>query len=570
MSGSKEDENEGIGLEESPKKPVENPTKSGKKYRCFMQGCDFETDNFPALNLHLQKVHQTVISKKEYQKRVERGEIDMSAEAVSNGDSRSQTDVVIDLGDKSRLKGRIRQMLKKIASLPKSTRDELIPEMEQLKDFIRALSKPNIPAERIREIESAFEYEIKPEVENYFEQTGGGDNIDVDLDATMRVAKLRAKISRNMNRIMNLPDKVREEHEVDRIRLEELQRKLSSKDISPALLDKIENIITYEIEPNIPTGVEKKSTEATPTVKTVDDLSKELMNEDLEMKKVELQTIRLQNMIEAERARASQLSGSSTGVGNAQMAQVVRPVIDPATGKPVVDSEGKVVTEVEYRPVIANDMSQMMQMMQLMGQPKDNGMKEIMAILIELIRQNHNNRSDETLKAMNEMWLKLFDTLKSSNKDDKYELLMKEIEQARQKADETKDEYNKLMLATVMKELEETKRYAYRDTLEELERQKERLERLGIVGSPGQKSADELALEKSTDVLNKVVDKFDTAVNTLTQTLQPLLQAQAEVLKSSVAPQQKPLLKASEMTESDKEKVYQNILSKLEELDEEG
>ena len=194
---------------------------------------------------------------------------------------------------------------------------------------------------------------------------------------------------------------------------------------------------------------------------------------------------------------------------------------------------------------------------------------------MEMMKMNMNsnkNNEFEMYKEIMGMWTKMMEMMNKENRDDK--LYEKLIELERSHSDEKEklmSELTKLQVATLYKELEELKQYAYRDPLEDIERQKDRLERLGLVSTnTGDKPEEVVALEKAADVLTKAVDKIDTAMDKLAQLVTPMMQAQADVLRQSVnAPTSLDRVsEISNMSEEEKVRKLRDILGRMEELEE--
>jgi len=164
-----------------------------------------------------------------------------------------------------------------------------------------------------------------------------------------------------------------------------------------------------------------------------------------------------------------------------------------------------------------------------------------------------------------EMQNKTMELFKNKGDDPGQIALREEIRASRLEQVQTRDMMYKQQLDYMNKEMDDLKRYAYRDDLETLQKQKERLESLGIVSSV-QKDAESKALEESAKLAKTAIDKADKIIENTQNLIQPFANAQAELMKAQIN-YQRPLHKA--MNEQEKTSTYRKILKNIEAEEEE-
>jgi hypothetical protein len=182
-----EEEKEETSSEEKPKPVIETIKKDGKvlhlcPYR-KATGCKFQTEKINALKGHIQFRHEAhgefltatgqmiskepIVIKRRPPKKPKRTKGDWAqikeAKKMPNEDDDENTGA--DMGRKSELKGKLRQLLKAIASADNDKRDALMPEREVLMDYIKTLAKVNVSEKEMAEIQGRYDDSLLPAVQ---------------------------------------------------------------------------------------------------------------------------------------------------------------------------------------------------------------------------------------------------------------------------------------------------------------------------------------------------------------------------------------------------------------------
>ncbi|MBM3299927.1 MAG: hypothetical protein FJY85_08235, partial [Deltaproteobacteria bacterium] len=140
--------------------------------------------------------------------------------------------------------------------------------------------------------------------------------------------------------------------------------------------------------------------------------------------------------------------------------------------------------------------------------------------------------------------------------------MREELRTAREENARTRDDLYKQQLNYLHKEMDDLKSYAYRDDLETMLKQKEKLERLGVV-NPTSKDAETKALENSTLLAKEGLNKIDKIGSDMRSLMQPFADAQAALMRAQ-AQQGRPLSRQN-YTEEQRKDAYKKILEKIEE-----
>ena len=579
-------------------------------------------ENFPDLNEYTQIITETGTKRLVEEDKKEsksKGKLDPSTSKKGGKmttKKETEGDPFIDKMDKSRLKGQLRQLAKAVGSLSPEERTVLYPELEVIKDAIKRLSHENITVEEFEEIEHRYDTELKPTIESFVGKIeevgkkGKSHGSSPDEDTEMTRIELKSIIMQYLRLISRQTEKIRDELFKETELLRSLNARVSKEDITKDELDNIKIKLENEILPFVDERVKKRK-----KFSYMDDDDEEEI-EDLEMSKRELKAMEikrrklaLEREIEEERISnqlfrrqlLEQQKNLFGGMGNNGLVPVQTIVYNPETGEPEKDEYGNIKTTVTYRPAQQQNIPLdpntiiLMGMIDKMGwgrKQEDSSLTQFLLeemktnreLLMEIIRnKNSSNPDDILLKVQNENQKTLIEVLKTQ--DQKNPEIVQTINDLREQNMKLMQMHYESQLGQIRKELEQTKRYASRDTLAELEQDRERLIRLGLV-SPrreGEKNPEEVAVEKSTEVVREGMQRVENSLDDLKELLKPFAEAQAEIMKRQAgltpAPMslfqqpQQPLAGTPGMEapripiRSDEEKItyYQQLLANLEE-----
>jgi len=597
--------------EETEKTLIKTVEKKGKVFhQCPYPKCDFETERINALHGHIRFRHKThgqyltksgkIIKKDALTFETnETGKKKMkSKKSKSSGKRRTRTvasdsedDDSIELGKKSEVKGKLRLLLKTIASADPDKRDALMPEREVVMDFIKMLSKATVSEEDIDEIQSRYDDYLLPGVEAVLGtdavKKSSAPKTPPSFSAKMsnisRMAKLRGVVKQYLSSYAKLPPSKRDELLGERETLVMLNKRLGGSEIPLEELEEMENLFDGEIKPtmDVAIGANKKM-----PMKDKERGS-DLIGMQLDQKREELELSRYDRMLAEERLRHKETmnamrAGSGGGAGSGTMVPVVRPKMDD-NGDIIKDENGNVVMETTYAPAEqGQNMNQLLMTLLLSGKlgGNENNNAVMLAImdnntklLTTMLSNKNEGKSDkeiilevqnQNLQMMMNMQKNMVEMIQTKKEDPQLMMLREEIRAARENQQQTQNMMHQQQLQYMQREMQELKQYAYRDDLETLEKQKERLERLGIVSSAS-KDAETKALEESTKLAKEGLDKVDRVASDMKDLVQPFANAQAELMRSQ-AQQARPLRKA--MSEKEKTNAYKQILNNIESQDE--
>ena len=579
-------------------------------HRCPYPGCTFKHEKLQAVFGHMRFIHKTrgeyldangnLVKKTPL---VFPGNKPPSKSAPSAAQQRSVTRMgdneagePVEPGRKAEVKGRLRQLLKVIALAESDKRDALIPMREVLMDYIRLLSKANINEAELAEVSNRLDDQVYPEVE----QVLGKDKITLattgvasatsasaipKLAILGRMSKLRGATKQYMSYIARLPPSKRDDLFSERETLTMLHRRLGAKEIPEDDMTEMEDVFEGEVKPAVDAAISSAPKTAAPKK----DAGSDEMGGEIQMKEDELKLTRMDRMLSEEKLRTKQTleamraSGSATGSG--ALVPVVRPMITE-TGEIKRDKEGKVVMETTYSPVDqAGNSNNLLMTLLLSGKlgggdnnallvaMMDNNSKVMTALLTkgddskstkEMMLEMQNNN----LKMMMEMQKGNQEMIASLNKnkgdDPAITQMREELRAAREEGNRVRDSLNRQQFDYMHKEMEELKAYAYRDDLDTLLKQREKMERLGVVNPPN-KDAETKALEQSTQIAKQALDKVDRIGSDMKSLMQPFADAQAVLIKAQ-AQQGRPL--RPNYSEEQKNETYKKILQNIEEEEE--
>lgn len=494
-------------------------------------------------------------------------------------------------GRKAEVKGKLRQLLKAVSASDPEHRDALIPTREVLMDYIKILGKARVSDQELDEIQSGYEDKLRPDVEYVL----GKDTVGrftgspppqpaaskvPGLTALARLSRMRGIVKQYLGTLAKLPPSRRDELASERETLLMLTRRLSVKEITEEEMNEMDDLLEGEIRPTVDSAVSATQKNAAPRKESS---SEETAMIDMQHKKEELESIRMDRMISEENMRHKQsieAMRSSPGTGGGTMVPVIRPRMDDK-GNVAKDEEGRAIMETTYAPVEqAGGMNSMMMTMLLSG--KLGGGNDAMATILPAILDNNTkvlvavlgNKDKEgpstqelLLKMQNEN-LKMIAEMNKNKGDDPALLQMREDLRATRDAQvQTQNSMHAQQLDYMRREMEDLKRYAYRDDFDSVLKQKARLEELGLVTS-NQKDADTKALEESRKALETAGQKFDGVREDTKSLLAPLVEAQAELLKGQARAQGLRRPQQPSYTETEKKKVYKQLLDNIEQGDE--
>jgi hypothetical protein len=617
-----EENEEETSPEEKPKPVIETIQKDGKViHLCPYKkatGCKFHTDHINAMKGHIQFRHEAhgeflsangqmimkepiVIKRGRKPKpgkiKREKGDwaqIKEVKKMVNNDDDEQPTGT--DLGRKAELKGKLRQLLKAIASADNDKRDALMPEREVLMDYIKTLAKANVSENEMSEIQSRYDDSLLPGVQKIIgkpavDKVTTGDTstspptLSANMSALSRIAKLRGKTKQYLTSIAKFTPSKREELVAEREGLIMLSKRLTVTNIPPEELDEMEELLESEIRPAVDAALQ--TVKKTPILDKDGNESSDSMTSHLAQKKDELEGARYDRMLAEEEVRRKQAldamrNSGSSGAGT--MTPVIRPIIDEKTGQIKKDENGKPIMETAYLPVEqGQNMNNLLLTLMLSGKLGGGDQNQLLAVIMDnntkllttMIGNNNNKGSspeetilkvqNENMKFMMDMQSKTMELIKGKGEDPSQIALREEIRASREEQARTRDMMWKQQMEYMNKEMEDLKRYAYRDDLETLQKQKERLESLGIVSSAN-KDAETKAMEESAKIAKSVVDKADKLLDNTQTLLAPFATAQAEIMRAQAANQR---ALRQPMNEQEKTQTYRKLLRNIEAEDEE-
>lgn len=507
----------------------------------------------------------------------------------TSGDAEESTSAAS--GQKAEIKGKLRQLLKAISESDPEQRDILMPTREVLMDYIKILSKANVSEEELSDISNNYEDKLRPEVEHVL----GRDKVSLiskspqaasklpNLGMVTRMAKLRGQVKQYLGNIAKLPPTKRDELASERETLSMLNRRLMVKELAEEELADMEDVMESEVRPASDAII--LATQKAPQQRTKDVSSDDIMGAEIQHKKEELDLRRMDRMLAEESMRHKQTLEAMHGGGSSNaMVPVMRPMIDE-NGALKRDKEGKPMMETTYAPVEqAGGMNNLLMTLMLSGKlgggdnttllaaMMDNNTKILTALIQkdqgggstkELILQMQN----ENLKMMADFQNKMLEMTKQKGDDPGMTQMREELRATREAQERTRNEMYNQQLNYMGKEMEDLKRYAYRDSLEEILKQKSRLEELGVVSSQ-QKDVETKSLEETRKLGDKALDKVDRTLTEMKGLIQPFADAQGALLKAQIQQTGRPPLRQA-LTEDQKNATYRRILENIEQEEEE-
>jgi hypothetical protein len=405
------------------------------------------------------------------------------------------------------------------------------------------------------------------------------------MNTLSRIAKLRGKTKQYLTNMAKLTPSKREELLGEREGLIMLSKRLTVTNIPTQELDEMEELFETELRPALDAAIQ--SVKKTPVLDKDGNESSEAMSSHIGQKKEELEVARYDRMLaeeEARRKQALEAMRPSSGSNSGNMAPIIRPIIDEKTGQIKRDEKGNPIMETAYVPVEQGQNSNNLLMTLLLsGKMGGNDQNQLLAVIMDnntklltsMLANNNNKGSsaeetilkvqNENMKFMMEMQNRNMELLKNRGDDPQQAALREEMRASRTEQAQTRDMMHKQQLDYMYKEMNDLKVYAYRDDLETLQKQKERLESLGIVSSAN-KDAETKAMEESAKLAKSAIDKADKLIDNTQSLLQPFANAQAEMMKSQIN-NNRALRRP--MNEREKTQTYRNLLKNIESEEEE-
>lgn len=621
---TEEDEKSETPIVSPPRKNFETETVNGKlMFKCPYPGCTKKSGQYPAFLGHLRFQHlargqhldancniidgpKITSFPKDFPLYVRRGKkrpTEPPGKDTHKGgkhtteDEEEDDDDLAESGPKAELKGKLRQLLKLVAMSP-DYRDALMPTQEMLRDYIKTLSKARVDETELSTIENDYEDKLRPEVEtilgkdvvNRFCGTGGIPPQPASaatakmptLSTVARIARLKGITKQYLGVLAKLPPSKRDELASERETLLMLTKRLSVQDLPAQELTEMEDILDGEVRPVVDSAVSAIQKAAAPRKESSVD---ETMGINLQQKQEELNMARMDRMLAEENMRHKQtLDAMRGGQGGGTMVPVIRPKVDER-GNVLKDEAGKPVMETTYVPVEqAGSMNSMMMTLLLSGKlgGGDNAMGAILPaildnntkVLVAMLQQDKNKGEPSAKEMMLDMQnknLEMMNRMLTENKaktDDPVLTQMREELRATREAQvATQNQLHQQQLGYLQKEMEDLKRYAYRDDFESVLKQKTRLEELGLVTS-NQKDADTKALEESRKALDKASEKLDGMRTDAKELFGPVVEAQAELIKGQARAQGLRRPAQPTYSEAEKKKAYKKMLENIEQSEE--
>jgi hypothetical protein len=506
-----------------------------------------------------------------------------------------------EIGKKAEVKGKLRLLLRTISEVADpGQRNSMMPTREVLMDYIKRLSLQKITDEEVDEIDMKLEDNLIPEVRKVLGDevvnkirpspgTPAAPQVS-KLTNDTRAAKLRGNVRQYLLNLTNLPQSRKDMLMAEREVLLGLSRRLLVKDLKEEDLNEVEDTFENEARISIDSAIQQAKAAAASSPRA----SPSDMELQMAQKKEELELVRADRLIAEEEVRRKQsLEAMRSGQGTSlsgTMVPLMRPKMTDK-GELVKDDKGQPVMETTYVPV---DQAQNQNniLIPLLMSGKLGGNDNMTPILVammnnqaamqksqtdmfmamianqnkggpntnELMLQMENNR----MKMMADLEAKRLEANKAG--DPQMAMMRDELKATRDAQQRTQDAFHKQQLDYMHQEMTDLKQYAYRDTLGELEKSKERLERLGII-NPASKDAETKALEESSKLTREGMMRLDKATTDLKELFAPMVAANAAVIQAQ-AGQNKPLRRA--LTDEEKKDAYRQILDNIEQEEEEG
>jgi len=495
-----------------------------------------------------------------------------------------------DSGRKSEVKGKLRQLLKAVSASDPEHRDALMPTREVLMDYIKVLAKARVSDQELDEIQNAYEDKLRPDVEyvlgkdvvgkftgNFSPQSSAASKMPA-LTALAKLSRMRGVVKQYLGTLAKLPPSKRDELASERETLLMLTRRLSTKDIAEEELNEMDDLIEGEIRPTVDSAVSAIQKAPAPRKENTLEDSGVI---DLQHKKEELELARMDRMMAEESLRHKQTVEAMRSTQNnnsGSMVPVMRPKMDER-GNVVKDEEGRPVMETTYAPIEqAGGMNNMLMTMLLTGKlgggdgamaailPAilDNNTKVLVAMLDNNSKKSNGPSTEELmLKMQNENMRMMMEINKGKGEDPMLAQMREDLRATRDAQVSTQNSMHAQQLDYMRREMEDLKRYAYRDDFDSVLKQKARLEELGLVTS-NQKDADTKALEESRKAMDTMGQKFDGVREDTKSLFAPLVEAQAELLKGQARSQGLRRPAQPSFSEEQKKGVYKQMLENIE------
>jgi len=605
--GEEEVEKDPKALQPHEKKLIKSISERGRVlHKCPYPNCIFKNEKLNAVYGHIKFRHKTHGEFLDASGRVVRGEpiifqpntyfkskAKPQAKSVRTMGDSEAAEGMVEPGRKAEVKGKLRQLLKAVAMAEPDKRDALIPMREVLMDYIKILSKVNITEEELAEISNRFEDSVYPEVEQILGKekiariaqgiTLTAPTVTIPkLNVASRIARLRGVVKQYISLIARIPPSKRDELFGERETLSMLNRRLAVKDIPEEDLIDMEDELESVVKPTVDATISAIQKSAPPKQK---DATSDEMGDELLMKVDELKLTRMDRMLTEEKFRTKQTLEAMRTAGttaSGALVPVVRPIITE-TGEIKKDKEGKIVMETTYAPVDqAGKGNDMMMALALSGKLGGGDSNTLLASIMDnntklmtaMLTKGDDSKStkelmleiqNSNLKMMMEMQKGNQELIVSLNKnkgdDPAVTQMREELRFTREEGNRTRDALNQQRFDYMHKEMEELKSYAYRDDLDTILKQKDKMERLGLV-NPQSKDAETKALEESTELAKTALDKVDKLGADVKSLMQPFADAQASLMKAQ-AQQGRPLQQPT-YTEEQKKEAYKKILENIE------
>jgi len=487
-----------------------------------------------------------------------------------------------ELGDAAHVRGTIKQLLVKLGKLPKDERDALLPEREELMEYMKTLTLKDLSIDVIREIEAKLELDIMPKVTSLTGDVAkavdagsddGESSDEISIDVRMKKEQLRSNIKKDLQTIADLPSDVSESLSVEREILVELNRKLVKDDISKKALREMEAQLT-SFRPFIESA--KKKAGKKKGRKDEDWYDDEDDDDDADrdsLKRVKQRLKRTQYLrdLKEEQLALDKLNEKENQPqqGQIQMVPITRPKIDPQTGQIMVGEDGNPITETTYQYATQTGMDPLMQtmfqtlMMTMINQGK-GGDDTMMKMMMEMKKEEYEWRRHQL-----EMELKRAENNPANE----------EIKELRSMNQQMQNQFFQSQMNQMQNQLNNARAAAGRDQLSELLEEKQRLIELGLVSDPGMSSQQAKSEQYAREVLNEASGKLDRTTHDLKELAQPFVDMNAQIMRRRLEKMDDEEERQSSggsstepppLTQDEQKRKWNNILHHIDETQEAG
>ncbi len=490
---------------------------------------------------------------------------------------------VVDPGAVSELKGRMRQLLIDISKSTEDQKRESLPLRERIVDNIRELRNPKLHPDRYEEIENRFEDTIRPAVENIHgpqiqsnmvsdEQVT--EQAEIDLKKTRVLSDLRALL-RDINA---LDDQKRERlgEEMDTIKI--MIRRLGNEEVDKAVIKNVSNQLKNEIRPMVEAITQAKARKRGSSSMGGGDVD-EFLDRTVEDMEREYKLTKLNNAMMEQKMNQQKMwdmmapekkNGQDQQIPPGMVPKMVPRMID---GEYVRDSQGQIVYDQTYAPPGGQDQGLYQVLAAAIKKPEPsndmiplvtammNSNAQMITTLMSNMNSNQGTDIEKLMLQLQNENQKFFMEL-MNNRNNASTEVQGQIDQLRQENFNTQQQMFNQQIGFMNKEMEELRQMAYSDPVARMLQDKERLTALGIV-QDGKATVEEATVKEMGNMFNAGVEKVDAALQGFANLIQPLAEAQGELMKQRG---QVPVQK--KRTDFEKARRYAQLIDRFESMDE--